>query len=98
MAKINRKRQRVLPAPSTALDSPESIEIPAGIFKDTCLALMEEVRDQNKQIVVTKYGEPVARLVPTDSHLPSAFGYLRGTLLSHGDIVSPDVEAWGDPE
>ena len=86
----------VSPAPSTALDAAETIEVAAGVFKNTCLALMDEVRDQRKQVLITKHGDPVARLVPPDADLPSAFGFLRGTLLTHGDIVSPDPEAWGD--
>jgi prevent-host-death family protein len=84
------------PTPSTALDASECVEVAAGVFKNTCLALMDEVRDQRKQVVITKHGDPVAKLVPPDTDLPSAFGFLRGTLLAYDDIVSPDPEAWGD--
>jgi prevent-host-death family protein len=84
------------PAPSSALDAAETIEVAAGVFKNTCLALMDEVRDQRKQVVITKHGDPVAKLVPPDTDMPSAFGFLRGTLLAHGDIVSPDHDAWGE--
>jgi antitoxin (DNA-binding transcriptional repressor) of toxin-antitoxin stability system len=85
------------PAPSTSLEAPKVIEVKAGVFKDTCLQLLDQVRDQEIEVVVTKRGEVVARVVPPDSHVPSAFGFLRGTLLSHGDLVAPDFEAWGDP-
>ena len=72
------------------------IEVKAGVFKDTCLQLLDQVHDQEIEVVVTKRGEVVAKVVSADTHLPSAFGFLRGTLLSHGDLVGPDFEAWGD--
>ena len=84
------------PTPSTALDALDGVELAVGVFKDRCLALMDEVRDHHKQVIVTKHGAPVAKLVPPDLALPSAFGFLRGTLLEQGDIVSPDFELWGD--
>jgi hypothetical protein len=36
--------------------------------------------------------EPAA----SDAQLPSAFGYLRGTILRQEDIVAPDLEVWGE--
>ena len=84
------------PAPSTSLEGPMVIEVKAGVFKDTCLQLLDQVHDQEIEVVVTKRGEVVAKVVPADTHLPSAFGFLRGTLLSRGDLVAPDFEAWGD--
>ncbi len=84
------------PAPSTSLDTPTVIEVKAGVFKDTCLQLLDQVHDQEIEVVVTKRGEAVARVVPPDTHLPSAFGFLRGTVLSHDDLIAPDFEAWGD--
>jgi prevent-host-death family protein len=38
--------------------------IPAGLFKQGCLALLDEVGDGNVELVVTKRGKPVARVVP----------------------------------
>lgn len=96
MTKASNKTRRVMPSPSSALDNLETVEVQAGVFKNTCLALMDEVRDHHKQVVITKYGDAVAKLVPPDTNAPSAFGFLRGTLLAQGDIVSPDPEAWGD--
>jgi antitoxin (DNA-binding transcriptional repressor) of toxin-antitoxin stability system len=54
------------------------------------------VRDGSVEIVVTKRGEPVARVVSAGASLPSAFGFMRGTVTGQGDIVSPDLDAWGD--
>jgi hypothetical protein len=86
----------VAPGPSSALDAPITVEVKAGVFKDTCLELMDDVRDHRKQVIITKHGAAVAKLVAPDAEAPSACGFLRGTLLAHGDIVAPDFEAWGE--
>jgi prevent-host-death family protein len=41
--------------------------IGAGAFKQTCLALLDEVAAQHVEVIVTKRGRPVARLVPVQS-------------------------------
>ena len=70
--------------------------VPAGVFKATCLELMDRVRDRREEIVITKYGRPVAKLVPViDAGAPrgTAWGWMKGTVLWYGDIISPiDVE------
>ena len=38
--------------------------VAAGAFKQGCLALLDEVAEGNLEIVVTKRGRPVAKLVP----------------------------------
>jgi antitoxin (DNA-binding transcriptional repressor) of toxin-antitoxin stability system len=86
------------PAASTHLDAPDVVEVKAGVFKDTCLQLLDQVHDRDIEVVVTKRGEAVARVVPPNDHAPSAFGFLRGTVFAHEDIVSPDFEAWGELE
>ncbi|WP_419840236.1 type II toxin-antitoxin system Phd/YefM family antitoxin [Candidatus Poriferisodalis sp.] len=40
--------------------------VSAAEFKTHCLRLMDEVRDTGIQIVVTKHGRPVSRLVPVE--------------------------------
>jgi len=70
--------------------------VPAGVFKATCLELMDRVRDRREEIVITKYGKPVAKLVPVnDADAPqgTAWGWMKGTVLWYGDVISPiDVE------
>ena len=41
-------------------------EIPASEFKARCLALLDEVAETKKTLVITKRGRPVARVVPAD--------------------------------
>ena len=38
--------------------------VPAGLFKQGCLALLDEVSEGGVELVVTKRGRPVARVVP----------------------------------
>jgi len=54
-------------------------EIKASEFKATCLALLDEVAETRAEYVVTKYGRPVARLVPVDA---------RSDV--HGSVSFPD--------
>jgi prevent-host-death family protein len=72
----------------------EATEIPAGECNAKCLKLMDEVRDQGKEIVITKRGKPVAKLVPVGkAKRPPLFGCMKGTIEYMGDVISPvDVE------
>ncbi|NKB66085.1 MAG: type II toxin-antitoxin system prevent-host-death family antitoxin [Candidatus Latescibacteria bacterium] len=71
------------------------MEIPAGEFKSKCLKLMDQVRDTHEEIVVTKHGKPVVRIVPISAEpARSLQGYLKGTVVTKGDIVSPTGETW----
>lgn len=82
------------PAPPAYVARTPVLEIGAGAFKDKCLQLLDQVRGRVVEVLVTKHGEPVARLVAPHTHVPSAFGFMRGTVSATGDIVAPDFEAW----
>jgi len=68
--------------------------IGAGEFKAKCLHLLDEVAQQRQEIVITKRGRPVARLLPADSRAPSLYGRMRGTAEIVGDIISGTGELW----
>ncbi len=71
--------------------------IGAGEFKAKCLQLMDEVNRQGIELVITKRGQPVAKLVPASpTKVVDIFGAMRGTVTIHGDIVSPDPASWGE--
>ena len=63
-------------------------QIPAGVFKARCLGLLDEVEQQRKEIVITKRGRPVARLVPVSDQPALVFGRLKGSGRIVGDIFS----------
>ena len=70
------------------------MNIAAGEFKAKCLKLMDKVARDREEIVITKRGKPVAKLVPVnDAEAPTGYGCMKGTGKIVGDIVSPiDVE------
>ena len=70
--------------------------IPAGEFKAKCLGLLDEVHVSGKEIIVTKRGRPVARVVAireAGSEDVRHFGRLSGTVEIVGDIFSTG-EQW----
>lgn len=62
-------------------------------LKTHCLSIVEEVREHGSEYVVTKRGEPVARLVPVGRPAATLFGALKGQIETVGNIVSCD---WSD--
>jgi prevent-host-death family protein len=72
--------------------------IAAGEFKAKCLHLLDEVQQSRKEIVITKRGRAVARLLPIEEKLPQVFGRMKGTIKILGDIVGPTGEKWDADE
>jgi len=72
------------------------MNMPAGLFKAKCLKLMDEVQKYHREIVITKFGKPVAKLVPADEpkKQKSPFGFLKGSVVIKGDIIGPTGEKW----
>lgn len=71
------------------------ISIGAGEFKARCLQLMDDVQQDGVEVIITKRGTPVARMVPVEpEEKASAFGWMRGTVTIHGDIVHTDPGEW----
>jgi prevent-host-death family protein len=69
--------------------------IAAGKFKATCLGLLDEVQRERKEIIITKRGKPVARIVPVEAkQIPNLFGRMKGSVEILGDIISPIGEIW----
>ncbi len=76
----------------------ERVRIPAGEFKAKCLKLMDQVRESGQEIVITKRGKPVAKLVPLKplepKERPPLFGCMKGSIEILGDIIGPFHEEW----
>ncbi len=73
----------------------ETLQIPAGEFKAKCLKLMDQVRESGQEIVITKRGKPVAKLVPVvEKKIPPLSGSMAGTVRILGDIIGPFHEEW----
>jgi len=73
-------------------------EIAISKFKATCLAVMERVRRTRQPVLVTRFGEPVAEIVPPSPppRPESWLGCMAGTAEIVGDVVAParDPEDW----
>ena len=69
-------------------------QIAAGEFKAKCLRLLDEVQQSRKEIVITKRGRPVARLLPAEEKVPEIFGNMAGSVKFMGDIISPIGDPW----
>ncbi|MFW6198425.1 MAG: type II toxin-antitoxin system Phd/YefM family antitoxin [Acidobacteriota bacterium] len=69
-------------------------EIAISKFKATCLAVLEEVRKTREPVLVTRYGEPVAEILPPRPPERTAdwLGAMRSEGRIVGDIVEPATE------
>ena len=67
-------------------------------FKARCLAVLERVRRTGRPILITRFGKPVAEVVPPSppSRPDDWLGCMRGRGEIRGDVVSPaaDAESW----
>lgn len=70
------------------------MKISAGQFKAQCLKLMDEVKARHGEVVITKRGKPVAKLVPYEEAPVPTRGFMKNTVTIIGDIVSPAGEKW----
>lgn len=78
------------------------MKITAAKFKAECLKLMDQVASKHSEIVITKRGKPVARLVSAVSDKTTAqagvFGWMKGSVEVLGDITEPLSEKWSADE
>jgi prevent-host-death family protein len=61
-------------------------KVAAGEFKTNCLSLLDDVVLTGRELIVTKRGKPVAKLVPVTKTESAS---LLASVVWEGDIVSP---------
>ena len=64
--------------------------LPVSKFKATCHSVLSDVKALKKQIIITKHGEPIAKVIPysrDDKDIP-----LKDTVTFMSDIISPVTE------
>ncbi|OOO34409.1 type II toxin-antitoxin system Phd/YefM family antitoxin [Rhizobium sophoriradicis] len=68
--------------------------IGAAEFKAKCLNLIDQMRDDDESIVITKRGKPVAVLspAPDTGSRKSIIGAMKGSVVHYDDPLSPVVE------
>jgi prevent-host-death family protein len=73
-------------------------EVAISEFKSNCLRMLEQVRKTRKPIRVTRFGKPVAEIIPPSPEKPAGrrLGCMAGTMRITGDIVGPisDESEW----
>ena len=73
-------------------------EIAISEFKAKCLGLLQQVQKTRKPIRITRFGKPVAEVVPPSPEAGAShwIGSMRDTMRIVGDIVSPanDERDW----
>ncbi len=64
-------------------------------LKAHCSKIISDIANKRAAVVITKHGRPVARIVPLDDEEPiSLFGFAKGGITIHGDIVEPLDVVW----
>jgi prevent-host-death family protein len=69
-------------------------EIAISEFKARCLALLERVRQTKKPLRITRFGKPVAEIMPPSPEAGPKdwIGSMKDTMEILGDIVSPVID------
>jgi prevent-host-death family protein len=70
-------------------------QMPAGVFKARCLAVMKRVQATGEPVIVTRRGTPVVKIVPVRKKKDDIFGFMKGKGLIIGDVESPIPAEWG---
>jgi prevent-host-death family protein len=72
------------------------IEISASDLKNGWHEFLNRVSQERQELVVTRYGHPIARLSPYEAPetAKGIFGSLAGSVTIHGDIVAPIDDRW----
>ena len=72
-------------------------EIQISKFKATCLAVLDRVGKTRKPVLVTRFGKPVAQVLPPPSSpVGNWLGAMKDRGEIRGDLVSPvaDLSEW----
>ena len=72
--------------------------IKASEFKAKCLHLMDVVNETNEEIIITKNGKPVSRLLPYKQQCDSLFALHKDKLHSRDSLIDPVGEPWSAEE
>jgi prevent-host-death family protein len=70
-------------------------KISASEFKAHCSEVIDRVHNGQGPIVITRHGKSVAMLVSVEEkEKESIFGFAKGHLKVHGDIMAPIEVDW----
>jgi prevent-host-death family protein len=74
------------------------MKINAAEFRTNCFKILEKVRATHKEVIITKRGEPIAKLVhiAQKNKKDPLLGSMEGLVETVGDLTEPviDPDAW----
>jgi antitoxin (DNA-binding transcriptional repressor) of toxin-antitoxin stability system len=65
-------------------------KINASKFKEQCLSLLDRLEPEG--LLVTKHGNPIARVIPVTKNSSDLIGSLKGKVGIHGNILSTGLK------
>jgi prevent-host-death family protein len=72
--------------------------IPVSKFKATCLAVVQQVKRTGRPVLITRFGEPMAEVVPPRPRASKGawLGCMQGSFEVLGDEIAPalDTKSW----
>ena len=68
--------------------------IPVSKFKATCLAVLQRVKRTGRPVLITRFGQPVAEVIPPQRRASRSnwLGAMAGRVEIFGDVVGPAVD------
>jgi prevent-host-death family protein len=71
------------------------MQLTAVEFQSKCIELMDQVKENHEEVIITKDGKPIAKLIPMGEETAgSLFGFMKDTVKINGDIVASIDEKW----
>ena len=68
--------------------------VPIGEFKTHCYQLLSSNKNGNNDLIITRRGEPIAKVTAINKKYEPFFGSLSSVAEIKGDIISPTGEKW----
>ncbi len=66
----------------------------ASEFKAKCLKLMDKVQESGEEILITKNGKPVSKLVPYRVRVSTLLGFHKDKISSEDKDIFSTSEEW----
>ena len=66
----------------------------ASEFKARCLKLLDEVNNTGEEVLITKNGKPISKLVPCRVTVSSLLGLHKGRICSLDEDIVSSGETW----
>jgi prevent-host-death family protein len=72
------------------------MKVTAAKFRSNCFKILDEVDKQHKEVVITKRGKPIAKLIhyETDNRSDPLLGALPNAGSTVGDLTTPFENEW----